>query len=205
MLAIAVAGLLVNIAAFFTLHGGDKDNLNIQAALLHVIGDMLASLAAVIAAIIILFAPTLTIVDPILSVIAGVLILRTSFALVKRSWHVLMEATPEGVNVSDIAASLEALDGVADVHHVHVWSLMPGKPLITLHARAVAGHAHDSVLADIKAALAERFHITHSTVQLEGPCADDEDHRDRSHPGFGAGGGDHGHAHGHQSKRAVSR
>jgi cobalt-zinc-cadmium efflux system protein len=205
MLAIAVAGLAVNSIAFFMLHGGDKDNLNIQAAILHVIGDILASLAAVVAALIILIAPNLTIVDPILSVVAGALILRTSFALVRRSWHVLMEATPEGLNVSEISAALEGIDGVADVHHVHVWSLMPGKPLITLHARAVSGYAHDSVLAQIKAALAERFHITHSTVQLEGACADDENHRDRAHPG--AKGGDHqgGGAHENQSKRALSR
>jgi cobalt-zinc-cadmium efflux system protein len=203
MLAIAIAGLAVNTIAFFMLHGGDKDNLNIQAALLHVIGDILASLAAVVAAVIILVEPNLTIVDPILSVVAGTLILRTSFALVRRSWHVLMEGTPEGLNVSEISATLERLDGVADVHHVHIWSLMPGKPLITLHARAVSGYAHDNVLANIKGALAERFHITHSTVQLEGACADDEDHRDRAHPG--AKGGDHPNGHAHQSKRAVSR
>jgi len=199
MLVIAVAGLIVNSSAFFMLHGGEKDNLNVQAALLHVIGDILASLAAVIAAVVILLAPNLTIADPILSVVAGTLIARTAFALVRRSWHVLMEATPEGVSVTDIATALEGLDGVADVHHVHVWSLMPGKPLITLHARALSGYAHDAVLADIKAALAGRFHITHSTVQLEGACAD-EDHR--AHPG-GQDGGHHGHVHGHQSKQAV--
>jgi cobalt-zinc-cadmium efflux system protein len=70
-----------------------------------------------------------------------------------------------------------------------VWSLRPGKPLITLHARAAAGYAQDRVLADIKSALAERFKIMHSTVQLEGACADDHN----------------GHAHSHHSKRAVSR
>jgi cobalt-zinc-cadmium efflux system protein len=204
MLVIAVAGLAVNSIAFFMLHGGDRDNLNIQAALLHVIGDMLASLAAVIAAVIILFKPSLNIADPILSIVAGGLILKTSWVLVRRSWHVLMEATPEGLNVQEIAKALEGVGGVADVHHVHVWSLRPGKPLITLHARAAAGYAQDRVLADIKSALAERFHITHSTVQLEGACADADDHGGHRH-----GSSEHdlgpGHAHSHNSKRAVSR
>ncbi len=205
MLAIALVGLAVNTGAFFMLHGGDRDNLNIQAAVLHVIGDMLASLAAVVAAVIILFNPSLNIADPILSIVAGALILKTSWALVRRSWHVLMEGTPEGLSVGEIAKALEGVDGVDDVHHVHVWSLRPGKPLITLHARAALGHAQDQVLADIKSALAERFRITHSTVQLEGACADDQDHSDHGH-GHQPGQGDrHGHAHSHQSKRAASR
>ena len=206
MLAIALVGLAVNTGAFFMLHGGDRDNLNIQAALLHVIGDMLASLAAVVAAVIILFNPSLNIADPILSIVAGSLILKTSWALVRRSWHVLMEGTPEGLSVGEIAKALEGVDGVDDVHHVHVWSLRPGKPLITLHARAASGHAQDRVLADIKTALAERFQITHSTVQLEGACADDEDHSDHDHDHGPAGHDDHhGHAHSHQAKRAASR
>jgi cobalt-zinc-cadmium efflux system protein len=202
MLAIAVAGLAVNIAAFFMLHGGDRDNLNIQAALLHVIGDMLASVAAVVAALIILAMPTLTIVDPILSVVAGVLILRTAISLVRRSWHVLMEATPEGLDVGEIAQALSALDGVADVHHVHVWSLMPGKALITLHARTQPGHLHDTVLARIKTALADGFHITHSTVQLEGACADEEDHSDHAPKGLDP---KHGDPHTHDARQAATR
>lgn len=202
MLAIAVAGLAVNTVAFFMLEGGDRDNLNIQAALLHVIGDILASVAAVVAALVILFAPNLTIADPILSVVAGALILRTALKLVRRSWHVLMEATPEDLNVDEIASALEGVDGVADVHHVHVWSLRPGKPLITLHARAVSGYAQDRVLTGIKTALAERFQITHSTVQLEGACADD--HAGHDHGPEGADD-HHGQADSHQSKRAASR
>jgi cobalt-zinc-cadmium efflux system protein len=206
MLAIALAGLAVNSVAFFLLHGGDRDNLNVQAALLHVIGDILASVAAVIAALIILFKPGLTIADPILSIVASVLILRTAFALVRRSWHVLMEATPEDLNVGEIARSLEVLEGVEDIHHVHVWSLMPGKPLITLHAQVAAGHPHDRILAAIKAILADRFHITHSTVQIEGACADNPG--DRSPDGAGGLDPDCGHTHKPQlaePKLAASR
>jgi len=207
MLAIAAAGFLVNAGAFFLLHGADRDNLNIRGALLHVVGDLLASFAAIVAATVIILMPAWTIADPILSVVAGGLILRGAISLVRRSWHVLMEATPEEVNVSEIAETLEALDGVTDIHHLHAWSLVPGQTLITLHAQLAAGHTSDEVLARIKQTLAERFKIDHSTIQIEGACADDEDHRD--HPGGGPhkhdDGHDHAHGHSHGRKVAASR
>jgi cobalt-zinc-cadmium efflux system protein len=198
MLLIAAAGFIVNSAAFFMLHGADRDDMNIRAAVLHVLGDMLASLAAIVAATVIIVKPAWTIADPILSVVAGALILRNAVGLVRRSWHVLMEATPEGVNVAEIASALEALEGVADIHHLHAWALVPGKTLITLHAQVSIGHAPDTVLARIKRALAERFHIDHSTIQMEGACADDEDHRDQS-------ARKHGHGHSHRQKLAATR
>ncbi len=196
MLAIAVTGFLVNGGAFFLLHGADRDNLNIRGAILHVIGDLLASAAAIVAALIILAVPRWTIVDPILSVVASALILRGAVGLVGKSWHVLMEGTPEGVDVVEITAALEALEGVTDIHHLHAWSLVPGKPLITLHARLVPGHTSDAVLAQMKQTLAERFQIDHSTIQIEGACADDEDHRDGPGPG-GAHTHEHAHEHDH--------
>jgi cobalt-zinc-cadmium efflux system protein len=194
MLAIAVTGFLVNGGAFFLLHGADRDNLNIKGAILHVIGDLLASAAAIVAALIILVVPRWTIVDPILSVVASTLILRGAVGLVGKSWHVLMEGTPEGVDVVEITAALEALEGVTDIHHLHAWSLVPGKPLITLHAKLLPGHTPDAVLAQMKQTLAERFQIDHSTIQIEGACADDEDHRDGPGP---AGARTHQHAHEH--------
>jgi cobalt-zinc-cadmium efflux system protein len=200
MLAIAVTGFLVNAGAFFLLHGADRDNLNIKGALLHVIGDLLASFAAIVAATTIIVMPAWTRVDPILSVVASLLILRGAIGLVRKSWHVLMEATPEGVNVGEIAEALEALDGVTDIHHLHAWSLVPGKTLITLHAQLVPGHTSDEVLARIKQTLAESFHIDHSTIQIEGACADDQDHRDHA-----VGGHSHDHGHTHKRKVAASR
>ena len=187
MLAIAAAGLLVNSGAFFLLNGADRGNLNVNAALLHVLGDILASLAAVVAALVILTTGW-TAADPILSAVAGVLILRNAASLIRRSWHVLMEATPEGVDAEEIEAALESLDGVADIHHLHAWSLVPGKPLITLHARVEAGHEPDDVLARIKQALTDRFAIDHSTIQMEKSCPD---------PTEGHGHDGHDHAHGH--------
>ena len=168
--------------------------MNIRGALLHVLGDIIASLAAVAAAAIIIVKPAWTAADPIFSAVAGILILRNAVGLVRRSWHVLMEATPEGVDVAEIESALETLDGVRDIHHLHAWSLVPGKTLITLHAQVETGRAPDAVLAEIKQTLAERFHIDHSTIQIESACADDEDHRD--HP---TRRDDHDHAHGHHA------
>jgi cobalt-zinc-cadmium efflux system protein len=199
MLAIAIAGFLVNAGAFFLLHGADRDNLNIKSAVLHVIGDLLASFAAIIAAVVILVMPAWTIADPVLSVVASALILRSAIGLVGKSWHVLMEGTPEGVDVAEITAALEALDGVTDIHHLHAWSLVPGKPLITFHARLLPGHTSDAVLARMKQTLAERFQIDHSTIQIEGACADAEDHCED--PSAGA----HPHDHGHGRKVAATR
>jgi cobalt-zinc-cadmium efflux system protein len=195
MLAIAVAGLAVNSGAFFMLHGADRDNLNINAAVLHVLGDILASLAAVVAATLILVNPSWTFADPVLSVVAGGLILRNAVGLVQRSWHVLMEGTPEGVDTAEVSVALSRIEGVADIHHLHAWSLVPGKPLITLHARVAPGHAPDAVLGRLKHELAERFHINHSTIQMESACADDEDHEDRPARSAQQHGPDHGHAH----------
>ncbi len=192
MLAIALTGFAVNSGAFFLLNGADRDNLNIRAALLHVLGDILASLAAVAAALIILANPAWTFADPVLSVVAGVLILRNAIDLVRRSWNVLMESTPEDVDVGEIEHALEAIDGVADIHHLHAWSLVPGKPLITLHAQVTEGDDRDTVLARIKATLAERFRIEHSTIQMEGACADDEAQDDGAAPC----GRNHHHDHG---------
>ncbi len=183
MLVIAIAGFAVNCGAFFILHGADRDNLNIQAALLHVLGDIMASLAAVAAAVIILLRPGWGAADPILSVVAGGLILRNAISVARRSWNVLMEATPEGIDTAEIETALETLDGVADIHHLHAWSLTPGKPLITLHARITRGSDPDAVLGRIKQILNQRFHIDHSTIQMESACADDEAHNDRSRPG----------------------
>jgi cobalt-zinc-cadmium efflux system protein len=196
MLVIAVTGLAVNCLAFFMLHGADRDNLNINAAILHVLGDILASLAAVVAALVILTTGW-TAADPILSAIAGALILRNATALIRRSWHVLMESTPEGVDVEEIALALEAIEGVADIHHLHAWALVPGKPLITLHARVAVGHEPDLVLARIKQALCDRFQIDHSTIQMERSCPDPQEHHDAPDPAR--------HDHDHHHHAAVSR
>ena len=178
MLVIAVAGLIVNIVAFKLLHGGES-NLNMRGAALHVMGDMLGSVAAIAAAGIII-ATGYTIADPILSVLVALLILKSAIGITKESAHILMEGTPDGVDGETIADDLvENVPGLCNVHHVHAWSLGSNRAVATLHAQLETNADSLAVLATIKTRLAEKFGIGHATVQIEEEsCPDDG----RRHP-----------------------
>ncbi len=176
MLVVALLGIVVNIAAFAALHGADRDNLNIKGALLHVVGDLLGSVAAIVAAIVIL-ATGWSPIDPLLSVLVSLLILRSAWLLIRDSGHILLEAAPRGLDVEAMRNDLAAnIPGVEDVHHVHAWSLTQERPMVTLHARIpeTAGPGQAArVSAAVKAHLRARYGITHATVEIEhGECAD---------------------------------
>ncbi|MCW8958950.1 MAG: cation diffusion facilitator family transporter [Gammaproteobacteria bacterium] len=173
MLVVAVLGLLVNIAAFAILHGGARSDLNLRGAVVHVLGDLLGSVAAIVAAGVILLTGWMPI-DPLLSLLVALLILRSAWYVVKSSAHILLEGTPEDVDVELLRRILsERVPAVVDVHHVHVWSLTPERPLLTLHVTVAEEQECAAVLAAVKTLLRERFGITHSTVQVEaGECAD---------------------------------
>ena len=167
MLAVAIVGLLVNLAAFRLLHGGRTDSLNVRGALLHVLGDLLGSAAAIVAALVIL-ATGWTLIDPLLSLLVALLVLRSAVSLLRRSGHVLMEGRPEDLDAADVAGTIAAaVPEVDGVHHVHLWSLSPGRPLVTLHACVNRAAAHDRALERVRACLRERFGLRHATVQLE--------------------------------------
>jgi len=174
MLVVAVLGLLVNIAAFALLHGGDQDNLNVRAAVLHVLGDLLGSVATIAAAGIILWNGW-TPIDPLLSVLVAALILHSAWKVVRQSAHILLEGTPEDVDVEALRTALaDQVPAVREVHHVHVWSLTHTRPLLTLHVLIDRQADYRETLAHIKEVLVERFHIHHSTVQIEyDACPDD--------------------------------
>lgn len=173
MLVVAVIGLLVNIAAFALLHGGNGHDLNLRGALVHVLGDLLGSVAAITAAGVILWTGWMPI-DPLLSLLVGLLILRSAWYVVRYSIHILLEGTPEHVDVEALQSTLtEALPVVQDIHHIHVWSLTPERPMLTMHVTVAEGTDTGEVLAHLKAILTERFGIRHSTIQVEPRCYDD--------------------------------
>ena len=176
MLWIALLGLAVNVLVFFVLRSGDRHNLNIRAALLHVIGDLLGSVAAVVAAIVIL-ATGWTPIDPLLSMVVALIILRSAWYVVADSGHILLEGSPPGFDTRALGENIRAaLPFVLDVHHVHAWSISQERPMVTLHA-SVANDT-DSALAvrEIKRMLAQHFRITHATVEIEyGACGDDHE------------------------------
>lgn len=167
MLAIAAAGLAVNVIAFAVLHGGDRDNLNLNAAMLHVLGDLLGSVAAIVAALVILgwgWTP----IDPLLSMLVALIVLRGAVRLVRRAGHILLEGSPDDFDIDELRTMLiENIEEVTDIHHVHAWSLTTERPLVTLHAVVRADADYGSVLPRLQALLAERFGVDHATIQLE--------------------------------------
>ena len=167
MLVVAGLGLIVNIGAFALFHGANRDNLNVRGALLHVVSDMLGSVAAVGAALVIMTTGWM-LIDPILSVLVCLLVLRSAWFLLRESAHVLLEGVPKQLNVQEIGPDLiEHIPTVEDVHHVHAWSLSQEHSLLTLHARVAGSTNPDSTIVAIRARLEERFNIDHVTVQIE--------------------------------------
>ncbi len=178
MLVVALIGLCVNIAAFFVLHGGDRESLNMRGALLHVLGDLLGSVAALAAAIVILLTGWYPI-DPILSVLVALLLFRSAWALTRESAHVLLEGVPHDIDRDRVARDLEDnVDGVEGVHHMHVWSLDGSRNMATLHACLKEGADSHAVVTALKRRLASEHGIAHATVEPEqGGCADEKQHR----------------------------
>lgn len=175
MLVVAVVGLLVNCVVFWILHRGDQSHVNIKGATLHVLGDLLGSVAAIVAALVIHFTGWMAI-DPILSVMVCLLILRSAWALLRGSFHILMEGTPPDVDIDVLRRHLlDAVPGVAAVDHVHVWSITSGRVLATLELALADGAEPAHAVPAVKRALAERFAIGHATVEVvhrpQAPCA----------------------------------
>jgi cobalt-zinc-cadmium efflux system protein len=177
MLLIASLGLLVNIAIAALLRKDHKHDMNVEGAFLHVMSDLLGSVATIIAGLVIYFSGW-TLIDPILSILVGFLILRAGWALVRRAAHILLEGTPESLDLEALKSDLiERVPGLTDLHHIHVWLLTTERPLMTMHATIADGTDPGPVLLQIKSELQENFGISHSTVQIEnGACADDHFH-----------------------------
>ena len=135
MLVIAALGLVVNVVVFAILQGGDKSSLNLRGAILHVLGDLLGSAAAILAALIILFTGW-TQADPLLSMLVCLLLLGSAWKLVRRSGLILLEAAPPHIDRNAVADDIvRNVAGVEDIHHMHVWSLDGRQLLATLHVR----------------------------------------------------------------------
>ena len=175
MLVVAAAGLVINIIVFVVLHGGDQENLNMRGAALHVLGDLLGSIAAITAALIILSTGWMPI-DPILSIGVALLIFRSAWHLVRRSGHILLEGAPEWLDVDEMQSKIIASNpDVNEIHHVHVWGLTPQHPMLTMHV-ALKQLQSDStaIVRDIKKLLKNEYGINHSTIEVEcDDCADD--------------------------------
>ena len=176
MLVVAAAGLVVNIIAFTVLHGGDRDNLNIRGAALHVAGDLLGSVAAIVAAIVIIYTGWMAI-DPLLSIAVAFLILKSAWVLVQQSAHVLLEGAPAWLDRDEMQQKIvDRVPEVSGIHHVHVWGLTPQDLMLTMHVNIAQGVANPTgVVRRVKATLKEDYGIAHSTIEVEtDDCADNQ-------------------------------
>ncbi len=173
MLVIASAGLAVNILTLLILRHGGGGNVNVRAALLHVLSDLLGSVAAIVAALVILWTGW-TPIDPLLSMLITLLILRSAWLITKDAGHILLEGAPSGVDIREVQQNLEAaIPEVESIHHVHAWSLTEDRCLMTLHARVSDAAPPEKVAAAIKARLKQCYGIVHATVEIEHrDCAD---------------------------------
>jgi len=173
MFIVALVGLLVNVVVLRTLHGHDHDDVNVAGAALHVLGDLLGSVAAVLAALAVRWLGWLW-ADPVLSLLVSLLILNSAWRLLRRSAHILLEGVPEGLDTGEIETALRAADAsIVDVHHLHVWQLASGSRMATVHAQLHDDGEGATAIAAINRVLGERFGIRHVTVQVDpGPCPD---------------------------------
>lgn len=189
MLIVAAVGLVVNAVVLRSLHAHDHDDLNTAGARLHVFGDLLGSVATVIAALLVRYLGWEW-ADPALSLLVSLLILRGAFVLLRRSAHILLEGVPEGLAPEELRAALALADpAIAEVHHLHVWQIASGSRMATLHARLRESGDPQQAMRAIQRIARERFSISHVTVQIESSdCLD---------PESGCEDPEHGHRHAH--------
>jgi cobalt-zinc-cadmium efflux system protein len=167
MIIVALFGLLVNIAAGFILYDRHHHhNLNLRGAFLHVVSDALGSLGAIAAGVIML-ATGWYIADPLISIVIAVLILFSSWHLVKESLSILMQSVPKEIRLEEVQQTIEDVEGVAEVHDLHVWAVTSGIYTLSAHAVVEVGGDLHHVLNGIEHTLKQRFNIEHTTIQLE--------------------------------------
>lgn len=166
MMIVASLGLLVNIVAGAVLYGSHHHNLNLRGAFLHVVSDALGSVGAIAAGLVMLLTGWY-VADPVISILIGLLILHSSWSLVKESLSVLMQAVPKGIRLEDVQQALEGVEGVSKVHDLHVWAVTSDIYTLSAHAVVENGGDFHQVLNGIEGTLKERFNIEHTTIQLE--------------------------------------
>ncbi|MFC2950265.1 cation diffusion facilitator family transporter [Virgibacillus sediminis] len=168
MIIIAVIGLAVNIiVAFMLMRGNSKENLNIRSALLHVFADLAGSIGAIIAGLFILLFGW-NIADPIASVLVATLILISGYRVTRDALHILMEGKPEELDMDQLKAELSQLNGVDEVHDLHIWSITSEFPSLSCHLVVESHTDRDALLHRATRLLEKKFNVTHSTIQMEG-------------------------------------
>ncbi|MCI0339446.1 MAG: cation diffusion facilitator family transporter [Acidobacteria bacterium] len=168
LILISSGGLIVNLISAYLLSRGHKETINVRGAFLHVLGDLLGSVAAVAAGVLIIWRGWRW-ADPVFSVIISVLIIYSSWRLVADAVNILLEGTPSHINIAAVEQAMRTVAGVRAVHDLHIWTITSGRHAVTVHV--VVNDASESyrILRELRELLAERFALTHSTIQIEDP------------------------------------
>lgn len=168
MILIAIIGLLANLLSAFALmsKGDVKDNVNLRSAYLHVLGDALGSVGAIIAGVLMLLFDWY-IADPIISVVVALLILKSAWGVIKHSIHILMEGTPITVDQQEVKATLQEIDGVINVHDLHIWTITSGLDSLSCHLLIKDNQDSQAILQTAINLIESKFKILHTTIQIE--------------------------------------
>jgi cobalt-zinc-cadmium efflux system protein len=166
MMAVAGVGLLANLIAARLLHGEQQHSVNVRAAYLEVMGDLLASVAVIVTGATMARTGWYWL-DPVTSAGVGALVLVRTVSLLKESGHVLLEGTPPGMDVGVLTREIEAISGVTEVHDLHVWTLTSGLNTATLHVRVEDDGEGRAALQAVQRVLRERAGVAHATIQVE--------------------------------------
>lgn len=170
VMGVALVGLVINLLVFYVLSRGER-NLNVRGALLHVLGDLLGSVAALASGLIIL-ATGWTPIDPILSLLICVLILAAAVRLLMESAHVVMEGVPGNINLEEVRAVMAEVDGVAGIHDLHVWQVSSERVALSAHVVIMDLNQWPATLDSLNRRLLDKFGIDHPTLQPEPPSAE---------------------------------
>ena len=174
MLWAAAGGIATELVALRLLYQRQKGNLNMRGAFWHVMQTFVGSFLIIISALVIRFTGFLAI-DPLLGMAFGVVLLWASWGILKESLHILLQGTPEDVDLDAAISAIGGLDGVIDVHHVHAWSLTSGLNIFSSHVRVQDASTGQHILTEVSNLLRDRFNIYFSTIQIEELCLSGED------------------------------
>lgn len=174
MFIAAIGGLATEVVALWLLYERQKGNLNLRGAFWHVLQTFVGSFLIIISALVIRYTGFLAI-DPLLGMAFGVVLLWASWGILRQALHILLQGTPEDVDLDDAMTVLGGIEGVTDVHHVHAWSLTSGKNLFSAHLRVTDPTQANRVLRNATDLLQSQFHIYFSTLQIEQVCQSAED------------------------------
>ena len=168
MMAVALGGLVLNCGIMLALRSASRHDLNVRSAFVHMLGDALGSVAIIGGALVIRYTGWMQ-VDPLLSIVIGLLVVWTAWDIVRESLNILLEGLPRGILLQEVAESMQAVEGVLDVHDLHIWSLGSHTHALSCHVliEDVPPSSSDAILRRLNGVLDERFSISHTTVQFE--------------------------------------